>query len=194
MKYNFAFYTGYGYRGISAHTIKTYYVGVNAENDEEAVKKLDKKCNALTRFNDAFRNNTCGVEIRDSKRNVEKVGCCFIENNVIKWEGDVVYKSPQVFGIEPYKKTIQPTKYIFDGEWVLNNVFTSIYSSYTDWFNYVWNRMGGNKNRHPINTEETKKDLEKYFYKPLKQMLSSDKFNTFEKKEFEQLLTKIYEY
>ncbi len=192
MKYNFAFYTGYGYRGISAHTIKTYYVGVNAESDEEAVKKLNKKRNALIRFNEAFKYDKCAVEIRLSKDEI-KVGCCFIDNNIIKWQGDTVYQSPQVFGIEPYKHTIQPTKYIFDGKWVLCNVFSSIYSSYTDWFNYVWDRMGGTKRWQPHNPKESKKDLESYFYKPLKQMISLDKFNDSEKEEFNQLLKYTYE-
>lgn len=187
-KYNFVFYTGYGYRGIAAYTIHPYYIGINAESDVEAIKKLDKKRKALIRFNEAFTNNKCGVQILKS----ERVGCCFIEDNIIKWQDEEVLASPQIFGIEPYRRKIQPTKYIFDGEWVLRNVLDSIYPTYTAWFSYVWDRMGGNKNFISL-ISDTKSELEKYYYKPLKQMLQSSSYSEKEKDEFSNLLKRVYE-
>lgn len=184
MRYNFAFYTGNGIGGISAHTIKAYYIPITAQDDIEAIIKLKKKIKGLVRFNDAFAYEKCGVEIHSVK-----VGCCFINDSIIVWEGKDVLASPQIYELPPYKRKIYNGKYIFDGNWVLQNCWTSIYPSYTSYFNHIWNHFGGNGDIMSLFGNKVT-DLKKYYYDVIKATIKNV-YHTFEEKEeLEKLLTK----
>lgn len=163
MKYNFAFYTGYGYRGVAAHTIHAHYLGVNADNDQEAITKITKKAPKYGQYNDCFYDKVCGVEIisKDNK----KIGICFIEDQVIRWVGDTIWKSPIVFGPMPSKDTVWETDYVFSGNWVVTHIFGDVYPTLEAYARYVYEYMN-----HDAFGETAEERLKKYYYPLLKKI------------------------
>lgn len=86
MLYSAHFWTGYGIGEISLHTIRTYKLSVNADNDIEAIEKINKKKVALARFNECFLNNK--IIIITCK---DKIGLLWLNDKVINWGEDRIY-------------------------------------------------------------------------------------------------------
>jgi hypothetical protein len=153
-KYIFAFYTGCGIGEIWSHTIHPYYLYINATNEKEAIEKLIKSASRKCRYNDCFTSNKCAVEFEN------KIGVVFIDEKIIRWQGDDVILSPLVFGIMPSKTKISETKYIFEGNWVTRNVLnSSIFPTYESYMKYVYNYMN-----HEAFGESAEQRLNKYYY------------------------------
>jgi hypothetical protein len=162
-RYEFTFFTGFGIGQIWSHTIKGYSLFVKADSDADAMGKCIKKARNAYKYNDAFELSKIAV-CKDGK-----MGICWLYDNVIRWEGDNVYGSFSTFDrCFPLSiRTINAKNFIPD--WCIK----TNYYSYKQVFLYIWEYFGGNNDRTSL-FSDTKKDLEKYFYKQLRDFIKSE--------------------
>jgi len=135
MKYTFNYFTGYGYREISSHTIQFCPININALSDQEAIEKVIKKAKSLNKYNNCY-------SIRDRIPVIcnDKIGLYFINKGIIVWEASVLYWGfPAIVKTDKLQSFTLPSceyKY-YDHNWTQSYcVGHSIYLSIDDWNNY----------------------------------------------------------
>lgn len=177
-RYKFNYFTGYGYREISSHTIKHYPIEINTEHEQEAIDKCIKRASKLVRFNDCYRRETVIPVIKYFNNYKEHInGMFFISEKVIKWEGDKIYWSPQIYTNIQYIQSFNLQHHEYAS---VSNDYTEIatkhiYPSLVGWFNYVWERMNGNKTYSSTRDTRTQ-DLQNYFFNEIQDCIKSGKF------------------
>lgn len=155
-RYTFIFATGYGIGQVSSHTVQTYSIHIKADDDVEAIKKISKARLSKARYNSCFNDSVFAVCVDN------KYGICFEDYQTIKWEDDYVLRSPQVFGLSPYKCQISKPHYF--NEWLCNYIFRTCYPTFKAYQDYVFEYMN-----HSAFGETAEQRLNKYYY-PLLQM------------------------
>ena len=173
--YIFNYFSGYGIGEISSHTIDFYPIKVKADSDKEAINKCLKMASKLRKFNKCYDLSRIPVII-DNKNN-KKVGIFYKKDNIIKWEGEIIYHSPQCFGgnynLQDF--TIKSCDYpTIDTRWTKNYFCSVTYPSYKSYMLYVWDRMNGNRTFSSMKDTRTE-DLNRYFFKQIDIFLESDK-------------------
>lgn len=171
-KYTFNYFTGYGYREISSHTIKIYPVVIKAETFEEAIKLLKKKVRKLSIYNDCF-SSTGTIQVLELYDKQERVGLFWIEDEVVKWVGETCYWKPQVFGKTHMQSFLLPDVESYYGNWIQNFCCGRVTYSYVGWIKYSIERFDYTKFWSTAGKESQVADYKKYVIDEITYLLNS---------------------
>ena len=184
--YIFNYFTGYGYREISAHTIEIYPIRVKAETLEEAIKKCKKKASNLSRYNNCF-NSEGRIQVFEEENKKSRVGVLWLEDEVVKWEGEIVYHTPVAFGkvyLSPFSLPNVEDHY---GSWIKNFCCNSLTYSYVGWMKYSIDRFDYTKFWSTASKEEQERDYKKYVVDEIDYLLKSNHCPKEDKEELKKL-------
>lgn len=171
-KYSFNYFTGYGYREISAHTIQIYPITVRALNFNDAVQKLNKKLRNVSKYNNCFDSKGT-IQVLEEFNKTCRVGLYWIEDNVVKWEGDMVYYKPSVFGNVNMQSFNLPSVESHYGSWIKDYCTGRITYSYVGWIKYSLDRFDYTKSWSTASKEEQKREYKKYIIDEIQYLLNS---------------------
>ena len=171
-RYEFVYFTGYGYREIFEHTIKTYVLSIKAESFEEAIKKLEKKASNASRYNNCF-NSKGTIQVHEIEGKNSRVGIFWIEDKIVKWEGETCYWTPQIFG-KAYMSSFQlPTVEAHYGHWIASFCCGKVTYSYVGWMKHSIDRFDYTKFWSTASREDQIRDYKKYVIDEIQYLLKS---------------------
>lgn len=173
-KYSFIFFTGHGIGKIWSHTINTYPLHVNAETLSEALIKMHKKKGSLYKYNECYTTNGC-IPIVESKGKVKRIGLIWLDKNTVRWEGEKVYHSFQIYSyINPSTFILPSTEYKYsDSDWIANYCCSSKTPSFHYMFEKVFDRFNPEKR---YSNSDLLVDLDKIFFKQLEDHFKNNVF------------------
>jgi hypothetical protein len=187
-QYVFGHFSAMYYKGIMSHSIEVYTTKIKAKDDIEALVKMNKKADVLIRFNKCFKEkDKIPVCIYEDKK--YKMGIAWLKDNLIKWEGDIIYWGNHTFDNPIYMQTFKlPTcQYgLSNKDWIANYAGGYIYPSFCFYFKHVWDYFGGNRDKQSL-FKDRKQDLQKYFFDKIDETINNEKFPLNEKKALLEL-------
>lgn len=170
--YTFNYFTGYGYREISAHTIETYPIRIKAETFEEAIAKWKKKVGNLSKYNKCFDSKGT-IQILEYDNKKERVGIFWIEDEIVKWEGETCYWKPLVFGKVQMQSFKLPSIEQHYGNWIKDFCCGRVIYSYVGWMRYSMERFDYTKFWSTASKEEQIANYKKYVIDEIQYLLKS---------------------
>jgi len=171
-RYTFNYFTGYGYREISSHTIKIYPVIIKAETFEGAVEFLKKKVRNLSKYNDCFDSKGT-IQVLESCKKKERVGLFWIEDETVRWVGETCYWKPQVFGKTHMQSFLLPDIKDYYGSWIQSFCCGRVTYSYVGWIKHSIDRFDYTKFWSTAGKEAQIADYKKYITDEIAYLLKS---------------------
>lgn len=172
IRYTFVYFTGYGYREIFAHTIKTYTLSVKAESFEEAAKKLEKKAAKASRYNDCF-NSKGTIQVHEVEGKNRRTGIFWIQDKVVRWEGEICYWKPSAFGKAHMSSIKLPDVESYYGSWIADFCFGRITYSYVGWIKESIDRFDYTKFWSTASRADQIRDYKEYVIDEIQYLLNS---------------------
>ena len=184
--YIFNYFTGYGYREISAHTIEIYPIRIKAETLEEAIKKCKKKASNLSKYNNCF-NSEGTIQILEEENKKTRAGIFWIKDEIVKWEGESCYWQPPVFGNTHMQSFNLPSAESYYGDWIKDFCTGRITYSYVGWMKYSIERFDYTKFWSTASKEEQERDYKKYVVDEIQYLLNCSYVPEEDKKELRKI-------
>ena len=172
-RYTFNFFTGYGIREISPHTIRIYPISIKSFSFEDAVIKMKKKALSASKYNDWF-NTAVAIQVLEEYNKKSKVGLYWIEDTVVKCEWEICYDKPLVFGKAWVQSFELPKIESHYGNWVADYCCGRIIYSYVGWIKYSLDRFDYDRFYSTASVEKQKSDYKKYVVDEIQYLIASD--------------------
>lgn len=184
--YTFNYFTGYGYKEIFSHTIKVYPITIKAKTFQEAAQKCKKKALSLSRYNECFSSAQV-IQVIEKENKESKIGIYWIEDEIIKWEGEVCYWTPPVFGKSHMQSFKLPSVEGYYGSWIKDFCTGRVTYSYVGWMKYSIQRFDYTKFWSTASKEEQEKNYKKYVVDEIDYLLKCKHCPEEDKKELRKL-------
>lgn len=171
-RYTFNYFSGYGIGNVAAHTIKIYPISVKSTSFEEAVVKAKKKAINASRYNECFDIRTV-IQVVEEYKKESKVGLYWIEDNVVKWEGETCYWTPPCFGNTQMQSFNLPSVENHYGSWIADFCWGRVTYSYIGWIKHSLERFDYTKFFSTASKKEQKANYKKYIIDEIQYLLNS---------------------